>query len=684
MRQERCVPRTGQPQQLGRRQRLREPRRRLRRRQRVALAGDDERRGSRCAQRRRAGPRRRARRAPRSSIAGSGSPRAKSWCRSAASVACPASLPCTCSDRKRCSVSRHATRELVAEAGERLRRHRVRPRVVGDEARRGRDQHELARGGAGARAPRRARSTPPSDQPITASGCCSVANARSSAATTASMRPGLDRIAVAVARQVDDVDAMVLRERGQERREQPAVQREAVQQHEGASLPDGLDVQARYAFTSRRATARPRRAHAASASAASSASTSSSVCAAENDTRSRAVPCGTVGGRIAGTKMPRSHNVCDSATAAAASPSTSGWIGVVDGSSVHGNAAAPARKRAIVRARRARRACPSRIAASEASDRAGEQRRLRGRVDVRAPGLHQRLDHRGMRGDERARHARGLAERAHVDDALVGEPEVREAAAALAQHAEPVRVVDDEPGVVRPRQLEQRGQRREVAVHREHRVGRDQLARRRRRREPRRPARRRRRADSGSLPRATGTRRRRGTRDRAGRRRPRRRAPRARSRSRGWRGSRSRTGAPARLRTGARSPRARSPLARAASGVRRRGARPRPPRPSAARPRSPLPRAPDRWRGRDSRCWRTRARRVRRRRCAHRARSRSCAACDGAPPRAAPRGRARAPRSARCPLRPGAPGQAVDKPSLSRSARSSATSGLPVVSSRSP
>ena len=65
-----------------------------------------------------------------------------------------------------------------------------------------------------------------------------------------------------VARQVDDVDAMVLRERGQELREQPAVQREAVQQHERASLPDGLDVQARRGFASRRCTAR--RAHAAS------------------------------------------------------------------------------------------------------------------------------------------------------------------------------------------------------------------------------------------------------------------------------------------------------------------------------------------------------------------------------------------------------------------------------------
>ena len=57
-----------------------------------------------------------------------------------------------------------------------------------------------------------------------------------------------------------------------------------------------------------------------------------------------------------------------------------------------------------------------------------------------------------MRGHERARDAGRLAERAHVDDALRRKPEVGERAAArilaVAQHAEAVRVVDDEPRVV--------------------------------------------------------------------------------------------------------------------------------------------------------------------------------------------------------------------------------------------
>ena len=63
-----------------------------------------------------------------------------------------------------------------------------------------------------------------------------------------------------------------------------------------------------------------------------------------------------------------------------------------------------------------------------------------------------------MRGDERAGHAGRLAERAHVDDALGREAEVRErAAAASPEHAEAVRVVDDEPGVVRSASASRRG-----------------------------------------------------------------------------------------------------------------------------------------------------------------------------------------------------------------------------------
>ena len=50
------------------------------------------------------------------------------------------------------------------------------------------------------------------------------------------------------------------------------------------------------------------------------------------------------------------------------------------------------------------------------------------------------------------------------------------AASALANYAEAVRVIDDEPGVVAFGQRQQLRQRREVAVHAEHGVGHDQFA----------------------------------------------------------------------------------------------------------------------------------------------------------------------------------------------------------------
>ncbi len=121
------------------------------------------------------------------------------------------------------------------------------------------------------------------------------------------------------------------------------------------------------------------------------------------------------------------------------------------------------------------------------AERLGEQRRRGRREHVGTRGLDERRDHGGMRGDERPGDAGRLAERAHVDDALRGEAEVceRPAAPVLAgtQHAEAVRVVDDEPRVECVGQRGQRRQRREVAVHAEHRVGRDQLAPGRRRRD---------------------------------------------------------------------------------------------------------------------------------------------------------------------------------------------------------
>jgi hypothetical protein len=58
--------------------------------------------------------------------------------------------------------------------------------------------------------------------------------------------------------------------------------------------------------------------------AATSRSTSSAEWAAEREIRKRAVPAGTVGGRIAGTQIPCSRNFAIKDIAVPLSPTTSG------------------------------------------------------------------------------------------------------------------------------------------------------------------------------------------------------------------------------------------------------------------------------------------------------------------------------------------------------------------------
>src|SRR3954451_9791672 len=65
-------------------------------------------------------------------------------------------------------------------------------------------------------------------------------------------------------------------------------------------------------------------ARASSCNADASTSTCSASCAAESAIRSRALPAGTVGGRIAGTQIPRSRSPSASSTAARLSPTING------------------------------------------------------------------------------------------------------------------------------------------------------------------------------------------------------------------------------------------------------------------------------------------------------------------------------------------------------------------------
>src|SRR5207244_4712409 len=111
--------------------------------------------------------------------------------------------------------------------------------------------------------------------------------------------------------------------------------RESMQQQERRSDAHGFQMHERQAGVHQE----PR--CAISCKAASSWSISSAECAEESEMRRRALPWGTLGGRIAGTHRPRSNKASDNATVAALGPMISGWIAVGDGASVHGNARAP-------------------------------------------------------------------------------------------------------------------------------------------------------------------------------------------------------------------------------------------------------------------------------------------------------------------------------------------------------
>ena len=103
-----------------------------------------------------------------------------------------------------------------------------------------------------------------------------------------------------------------------------------------------------------------------STSAATSRSICSAVCAAESAMRRRAVPTGTVGGRIAGTSNPRSSSAAAASRARRSSPHTTGTIGEPW----------PGRSRSTCARRRATRPAPSALvstprAASAAAVSAG-------------------------------------------------------------------------------------------------------------------------------------------------------------------------------------------------------------------------------------------------------------------------------------------------------------------------
>ena len=124
------------------------------------------------------------------------------------------------------------------------------------------------------------------------------------------------------------------------------------------------------------------------------------------------MPAGTVGGRIAATKNPRSSSRRLASTASSAPPSSTGWIGVSEGASGRPASAASRRKRCASASTRTRRQDSATDDLERGARRRRDRDRQRRRINVGARALDQRLDEVRVPGDEGAEAAEGLAERA--------------------------------------------------------------------------------------------------------------------------------------------------------------------------------------------------------------------------------------------------------------------------------
>ena len=204
-----------------------------------------------------------------------------------------------------------------------------------------------------------------------------------------------------------------------------------------------------------------------------------SVCVAIGVTRRRAVPGGTVGGRIACASTPRSSSASAKRIASALSPSMTGMMCVSPAAREAQRGAARARSRAAfassARGARARAATRSERRAGR-GDRAPAARP--GRVDEAARAVHHQVDERARSGDVRAGAAERLAERAHLHGDLARRARRASASPAPRGPSTPVAWASSSItlAVIRSRQRDEVTQRGPVAVHGEDRIGDDQAA----------------------------------------------------------------------------------------------------------------------------------------------------------------------------------------------------------------
>ena len=134
-------------------------------------------------------------------------------------------------------------------------------------------------------------------------------------------------------------------------------------------------------------------------------------------TRSRAVPAGTVGGRIALTRKPRVFERTAGCQRARASSEDHGEA--MGETACRADPATPCTRRASASTLLAPPRFPLRHFQRRARGR-GHGRRQRRRIDVRAGFLHQEFDEVRIAGDERAEGAEGLAEGADQHGHVIG------------------------------------------------------------------------------------------------------------------------------------------------------------------------------------------------------------------------------------------------------------------------
>jgi hypothetical protein len=204
----------------------------------------------------------------------------------------------------------------------------------------------------------------------------------------------------------------------------------------------------------------------------SNRSTWASEWLADKVIRRRAVPSGTVGGRMAGTRTPASNSAAAVSLASREDPRINGWMGVGLAGTGRPSWAKP-RCRRLISARRCSLRQPSLRAMSSDTRVAAASAAGHGRgVDVGSRELHQALDQCGAAGDEGASGPEGLAQCPHQYRYLVGGKAEMLATPAplIAEHAKSVGVVDHQPGSPPPRGIGKGGQGGKITVHGEHPV----------------------------------------------------------------------------------------------------------------------------------------------------------------------------------------------------------------------